>query len=205
MKTKLTKIEKVVLIVSSCFIPLTIGFGYMKQAKPKQEYVSSIKENETIKVDEVALINREFHIKKNGKVDKTVENYFQCNKKQAKEIKIDFDNVNPMKVGTYKVTGKYKDKEFTFTIIVDESDNPTIKADKTEFKYIINEYSDIKEIKQIIGATAIDHNGKDLTNDITGFPTQFPEEKGHQIYYLNVSDIYGNTGFLEIDINFELR
>ena len=125
----------------------------------------------------------------------------QC--EQAEQIYIEFDKVDPTKVGTYNLSGKYKDKKFNFSIVVDESDNPMIQAEKTSFKYIIGQYSDVEEVKQIIGATAVDSNGNDLTNDIIGFPTQFPAEKGHHTYYLNVSDIRGNTGFLEIDINFE--
>lgn len=203
MKTKLTKIEKVALVVCVCFVPLTMGIGYMKQSKPKEEYVSNIEENEIVKGNEVSLKNKEFHMKKNGKLDRSIENYFYCSAKQAEQIYIEFDKVDPTKVGTYNLSGKYKDKKFNFSIVVDESDNPMIQAEKTSFKYIIGQYSDVEEVKQIIGATAVDSNGNDLTNDIIGFPTQFPAEKGHHTYYLNVSDIRGNTGFLEIDINFE--
>ncbi len=202
MKTKLTKIEKIVLVVCVCLVPLTMGIGYMKQSKPKEKYVSIIKENKIAKGNEVALKNKEFHMKRNGKLDTSIENYFYCSVKQAEQIYIEFDKVDPTKVGTYKLSGKYKDKKFKFSIVVDESDNPMIQAEKSSFKYIIGQYSNVEEIKQIIGATAIDKNGNDLTNDIIGFPAQFPSEKGEHTYYLNVSDNQGNTGFLQIDIDF---
>ena len=87
MKTKLTKIEKVALVVCVCFVPLTMGIGYMKQSKPKEEYVSNIEENEIVKGNEVSLKNKEFHMKKNGKLDRSIENYFYCSaNKQNKFI-----------------------------------------------------------------------------------------------------------------------
>lgn len=203
MKTKLTKIEKLVLVASLCLVAMMMGAGYIKQTKPKEKYVSTLEQNKTIVGNEVSLKNKEFHMKKNGKLDTSIENYFYCSSKQAEQINIEFDKIDPTKVGTYKLSGKYKDKKFKFSIVVDESDNPMIQAEKTSFKYIIGQYSNVEEIKQIIGATAIDKNGNDLTNDIIGFPTQFPSEKGEHTYYLNVSDIQGNTGFLQIDIDFK--
>ena len=59
------------------------------------------------------------------------------------------------------------------------------------------------EVKEIANVTAVDKDGNDITKDIVGWPEKLPAEYGETIYKLNVTDTYGNVGYLNIEIDFE--
>ena len=58
------------------------------------------------------------------------------------------------------------------------------------------------EVKEIANVTAVDKDGNDITKDIEA-GLKLPAEYGETIYKLNVTDTYGNVGYLNIEIDFE--
>ena len=86
---------------------------------------------------------------------------------------------------------------------VEESENPTLKADKTSFKYLVGAYSTMDEVKEIANVSATDANGNDITEDIVGWTDTLPVEEGKKDYRLSVTDSSGNTGYLIVTVDFQ--
>ena len=201
MNTKLTGIEKIVLLLSIVLIIIVCGVGYIKSLDKKEPYKSQIidyKPNNK----KLSLKHKEFTLKQNGRLDQDASTYFTGTSEQLKKVNLNFDDVDMHTVGTYEVSATDGKKTYTFTIKVEESNNPTITAQRESFDYIIGPYSTIEEVQSIISATAKDINGNNLSVDIEGYPTTFPNEMGKHSYQLQVSDTQQNTGYLEIVINF---
>lgn len=204
MKSSWSNFEKLVIVVAILCIPVVGALGFMKQSKPKEAYVSQLKTTDvSAKTDGVALKKKEFTLKAYGALDREASYYFDGSAADVKRIELDFSKVDSTKVGTYTVKAVYGKKIFSFKIKVKESDNPQIKAEKTSFRYLVGQYSTIDELKEIVNVKAQDKDGRDLTKEIMGWPQVFPSEMGEQIYRLSVSDMYGNSGYLDIVIDFE--
>jgi len=153
--------------------------------------------------DGVALISKEYTIKRNGNLSLDAEEYFEGSSEDLKKMELDFEKVDLSKVGSYPVTAELGNKAFHFTVKVEESENPTIKADKTSFKYLVGAYSTMDEVKEIANVSATDANGNDITEDIVGWTDTLPVEEGKKDYRLSVTDSSGNTGYLIVTIDFQ--
>lgn len=202
----LDKIEKTVLAIAVLLIPITIGLGVFKNStQEKKPYVSMRKEQTTVskEVDDVTLISKEFNAKRNGNISKDPEDYFEGNREDLQKIEMDFDKVDMSKAGSYPVKATLDNKNFHFTLNVEESENPLLKADKTSFKYIVGAYSTMDEVKEIANVKATDANGNDITKDIIGWSDTLPVEEGKKDYRLSVTDSNGNIGYLIVAVDFE--
>lgn len=202
----LDKIEKTVLAIAVLLIPITIGLGIFKNStQEKKPYVSMRKEQTTVskEVDDVTLISKEFSVKRNGNISKDPEDYFEGNREDLQKIEMDFDKVDMSKAGSYPVKATLGNKNFHFTLNVEESENPLLKADKTSFKYIVGAYSTMDEVKEIANVKATDANGNDITKDIIGWSDTLPVEEGKKDYRLSVTDSNGNIGYLIVTVDFE--
>lgn len=203
MKSSWSNFEKLVTVIAILFIPVIGTLGFMKQSKPKDTYISQVNIKDITKTEGVSLKKKEFSLKTYGALDRDASYYFNGSAADIKKIDLDLHDVDTTKVGIYTAKASFDKQKFSFKIKVSEGKNPQIKAEKTSFKYFIGQYSTIDELKEIIHAKAQDTDGNDLTKEIMGWPQVFPREMGEQIYRLNVSDIYGNSGFLDIIIDFE--
>ena len=203
----LDKVEKTVLVIAVLLIPITIGLGVFKNSTQEKKPYVSVRKEETkaskeIK-DGVALISKEYTIKRNGNLSLDAEEYFEGSSEDLKKMELDFEKVDLSKVGSYPVTAELGNKAFHFTVKVEESENPTIKADKTSFKYLVGAYSTMDEVKEIANVSATDANGNDITEDIVGWTDTLPVEEGKKDYRLSVTDSSGNTGYLIVTIDFQ--
>ena len=197
-----TKVEKISIIVLVCVLFITILFGYLKVTNKAEPYVSTMKETTALNQEGLHLKNEVFTIKTYGYLDRDAEAYFEGDASEIKKIKVDVSKVNTTKPGVYKVTAKNNKKSFSFKIKVVKSDNPSISVNYDDFKYILSEHATMAEIKEIIGASAKDVDGKDLTSEITGWPDTLPNQEGTGRILLKVSDDAGRIGYREIIIHF---
>lgn len=147
-----------------------LGFGYFYFSKRKIEIYDSHYSGNTIEdiSNEVRLKQNTFIIQKNGLVSNDPAEFFNGSVKNLKQIKFNFNNVNVLKEGKYKAKAKFKDKEYKFIIVIEDSQNPTLIVENTNFKYLIGPYSTIEEVIEIAGVTAIDIESNDITEDIVG-------------------------------------
>lgn len=208
---KLDKIEKLVLLCGVLLILLIGGIGVLKGFTSKPEgYVSNETADETTAREEedeekgVSLKKDRFTMKVNGALDQDASGYFEGSVAELKKVEMDFSGVNTNAVGTYTVKAAYKDRDFDFSLEVEQSENPIMGAYQTSFKYLIGAYSSMDEVRSLAGVTALDKDGRDISADVIGWPKELPSENGKKTYRLQATDVYGNTGYIDITVDFQL-
>ncbi|MEJ8737267.1 hypothetical protein WKT02_07380 [Erysipelotrichaceae bacterium HCN-30851] len=206
IKNPLDKTEKAILIIGILLLLILIGLGFFYSSNKKVEpYVSNYSEDKVADQtnEEVVLKQKSFTIQRNGSLDNDPAEFFDGSVESLKQIELDLDDVNISKEGSYKATAKFKDTNYKFTIVVEESQNPTLIAENTSFKYLVGPYSTIEEVIEIAGVTATDIDGNDITEDIVGWPEALPTTYEETTYKLNVTDMYGNVGYINITVDYQ--
>lgn len=202
----LDRVEKTVLLIGILLIPVSFGLGFAKNATlHKEPYVSVMKESDASvkEASGLQLKSKEFTLKQHGDLSMDAADYFDGSSEQVKKVKLDLTDVDISEPGTYKAKASSGKKSYSFKIKVVKSDNPIITAQKSSFKYLIGSYSSIREVIEIAGVSAVDKDGNDLSEEISGWPKELPSKEGEKSYRLSVSDSYGNTGYLTVTIDFQ--
>lgn len=205
IKNPLDKIEKAILIIGIILLLILTGLGIFYSSNKKVEpYVSNYSEDKVAdETDEVVLKQETFTIQRNGPLDNDPAEFFDGSVENLEQIELDLDDVNISEEGSYKATATFKDTDYEFTIVVEESENPILTAENTSFKYLVGTYSTIEEVIEIAGVTATDIDGNDITEDIVGWPEALPTTYEETTYKLNVTDMYGNVGYINITVDFQ--
>lgn len=205
IKNPLDKIEKAILIIGILLLLILIGLGIFYSSNKKVEpYVSNYSEDKVAdETDEVVLKQESFTIQRNGPLDNDSAEFFDGSVENLEQIELDLDDVNISEEGSYKATAKFKDTDYEFTIVVEESQNPKLTAENTSFKYLVGTYSTIEEVIEIAGVTATDIDGNDITEDIIGWPEILPTTYEETTYKLNVTDMYGNVGYINVTVDYQ--
>lgn len=205
IKNPLDKIEKAILIIGIILLLILTGLGIFYSSNKKVEpYVSNYSEDKVAdETDEVVLKQESFTIQRNGPLDTDPAEFFDGSVENLEQIELDLDDVNISEEGSYKATAKFKDTDYEFTIVVEESQNPILTAENTSFKYLVGTYSTIEEVIEIAGVTATDIDGNDITEDIVGWPESLPTTYEETTYKLNVTDMYGNVGYINITVDYQ--
>ena len=209
----LDRVEKIMICIGIVIVLLLACFGSFYAAYNKKEpYVSQVAEtiekNEDQKTaDEeekgFALKSETFEVKRNGNLGIEASDYFDGSTAELEKVKLDLSNVDLTAVGTYRATGTYDKKEYSFAINVTESENPYVTASNTSLKYMIGQYSSMDEVASIAGVKAIDMDGNDISDTIAGWPQKLPSENGTYLYRISATDSKGNTGYIVISITFQ--
>lgn len=205
IKNPLDKIEKAILIIGIILLLILLGLGIFYSSNKKIErYVSNYSEDKVAdETDEVVLKQESFTIQRNGPLDNDPAEFFDGSVENLEQIELDLDDVNISEEDSYKATATFKDTDYEFTIVVEESENPILTAENTSFKYLVGTYSTIEEVIEIAGVTATDIDGNDITEDIVGWPETLPTAYEETTYKLNVTDIYGNVGYVNITVDYQ--
>ena len=205
IKYSLDKFEKVILILAISALLILIVFGFFYSATKKVEpYVSNYSEdNIVVETDEVTLKQDTFTIQRNGPLGNDPADYFNGSMENLGKIELNLSEVNTLQVGSYRATATFNDTVYEFTIVVEESENPYLSAVNQSFRFFIGTYSTIQEVIEIAGVTATDIDGNDITEDIVGWPDSLPDTYGETTYRLNVTDMYGNVGYIYIVVNYQ--
>lgn len=205
-KNALDKIEKLILVCSLLVLLILIGAGvfYSKNRKPvpyKSDYSqAAVAENN----DDVVLKSKSFSFPRNASLDTDdASQFFDGSVENLNKVELNLNKVDMSAAGSYKASAKYKDKKFSFTVKVEESQNPLLKAENPSFKYIVGPYSTIDEVIALAGVTATDKDGNDITDDIVGWPDSLPASFEKTTYRLNVTDKFGNVGYINITVDFQ--
>ena len=209
------RFEKTIILIGVLVALLLACLGVLKSTFTKEDpYVSQATQsqsdtNKTEKAPEkeeateVSLKQETFEVKRNGNLGTDASDYFDGSASELKKVELDLSAVDLSAEGTYEAKASYDDKEYSFQIKIIESYNPYVTAYNTSFKYMVGAYSSIDEVISMAGVQAVDIDGDDISDSITGWPTELPSENGTYSYHLSVTDDYGNTGYIVITITFQ--
>ncbi len=205
-KNALDKIEKLILVCSLLALLILTGAGvFYSQNKKTVPYKSDYRQNAVAdEENDVVLKSKSFSFPRNASLDaEDASQFFDGSVENLKKVELNLNKVDMSAVGSYKASAKYKDKKFNFTVKVEESQNPLLKAENPSFKYIVGPYSSIDEVIALAGVTATDKDGNDITDDIVGWPDSLPVTLEKTTYKLNVTDKFGNVAYINIVVDYQ--
>lgn len=199
---KLTKEEKVVLVVGILIMVLIVAGGTLKSKYGKTvTYIP--KDISRIETANAMTLKKDiFKVAIDTKLSQDVGHYIQASSDDLAHMKLDLSKVKMSVLGKYPASAILGDTKLPFTVEVVQDIRPIFTLIHPNFQFVITNSSNIEEVIEYAGVSAKDRNNHDISKDITGWPDQLPKKSTIVTYTLTVKDKDGNAAKQKVQVQY---